>query len=168
MSDQQVLDVVVDTDLLSNQFLVSGDLTRALYDPGATFTDEIDSYTLDQWIKGTSRLFDAGRSKVLLVPGSARVERNSSSNSNSNANSVLSFRFVEYLCFNIPVIKPISYLSGTLFLERSPTTGLIVSYRERWDQDTNTVLTQNSRLFTNGVSNEELDRDLEAFAAKTE
>ena len=173
LSDQDLLDAIVATDLVANQFLVSGKLTRAFYDETALFADEIDTYTLDQWIKGTSRLFDASRSRVELVPNSARVVPGATNNNNNNntptsntTNTVLQFQFVEYLCFNIPLIKPIAYLSGTLFLERSPTTGLITSYREKWDQDANTVVTKNSKLFTNKLTNQELDRDLQLFAAK--
>ena len=41
--------------------------------------------------------------------------------------------------FNIP-FKPVVALSGKVVLERDLNTGLIVSYREFWDQDVTTVL----------------------------
>lgn len=155
LSDEEILKIVVDKDLVVSQFLVTGQLTRSIYDEGASFRDEIDTYTLDKWIKGTSALFDGNRSRVLLVPGSVKAN-----------GTTLQFRFVEYLCFQVPIAKPIVYLSGTLFLERSPDTGLITSYREQWDQDVNTVLTKNSKLFTSGISNESLDKELDAFFDK--
>lgn len=159
LSEEELLAIVVEKDLVANQFLVSGRLTRSIYDEACVFTDEIDTYTLDKWITGTSRLFDANRSRVTLVPGSATISKSDGS---------LSFRFYEYLCFNIPFVKPITYLSGKLVLERSPSTGLITSYKEIWDQDVNTVVSQNSKLFTSGLSNDSLDADLETFGAKME
>lgn len=152
LSERELLSIVVDTDLVENQFLVSGRLTRSVYDESATFRDEIDTYGLDQWTKGTARLFDASRSRVVLVPGSVETSP-----------SRIELRFVEYLCFNVPLLKPIVYLSGTLVLERSTTTGLITAYRERWDQDIYKVLTSESKLFTSGLSMESLDADLDAF-----
>jgi hypothetical protein len=154
-----MIDIVVHKDLVENQFLVNGRLTPEVYDDDCTFTDEIDTYGLDQWRTGTARLFDEKRSRVLLVPGSIQI------NTTKNKNNEISFRFVEYLCFNIPVVKPIVYLSGTLFLTRSDTTGLVTRYQERWDQDVQTVLTskESIRLFASGISRESLDRDLAVF-----
>ena len=154
LSDAELIAIVVDKDLVENQFLVNGNLTRSVYDETCTFTDEIDTYGLDQWQSGTARLFDGGFSRVLLVPGSVQT---------TNNNNVLSFRFVEYLCFNVPVLKPIVYLSGTLFLTRSDKDGLITKYQEVWDQDVKKVLTSESKLFTSNLSRESLDRDLAAF-----
>ena len=119
---------VVEKDLVENAFLTNGKLTRAIYDEKATFTDEIDTYGLDQWIKGTSRLFvGPPGSRVSLV---GPIE--------ANENEVV-FRFEEDLMFNIP-FKPVVNLSGKVILARDEQTGLIVSYREFWDQDVKTVL----------------------------
>lgn len=119
---------VVEYDLLKNQFLATGQLTRNVYDESATFTDEIDTYTLDKWIKGTQKLFNGENSAVRLVGDidvtSERVE----------------FRFDEDLQFNIP-FKPTVSLTGKVVLARDPSSGLITSYREFWDQDVATVLT---------------------------
>eukprot|EP01083_Nonionella_stella_P122990 370339_1 len=52
-----VIGAIVEKDLVENAFLTNGKLTRSIYDEKATFTDEIDTYTLDKWIKGTARLF---------------------------------------------------------------------------------------------------------------
>ena len=124
------------SDLVDKQFLVTGQISRELYDETATFTDEIDTYGLDQWVKGTSNLFVAAKSHVDLEEGSLQV-----------SNSAVTFRFSEYLCFNIPLLLPTVYLSGKVILERSPTTGLITSYKEQWDQDVNTVL-KSAKLFS--------------------
>ena len=51
-------------DIKENQFMVTGTLTRSLYDESCTFTDEIDTYTLDKWIQGTGLLFKNDYSKV--------------------------------------------------------------------------------------------------------
>lgn len=44
----------------------SGTLTRSLYAESCTFTDEIDTYTLDKWIQGTGLLFKNDYSKMEL------------------------------------------------------------------------------------------------------
>lgn len=119
---------IITRDVTEKQFLASADLTREIYDESAMFTDEIDTYTLEKWIKGTKQLFVASKSEVTLVPDSLKV-----------TDEEASFLFSEYLCFNIP-FKPVVYLSGKLILKRDKETGLITSYQEIWDQDINTVL----------------------------
>lgn len=155
LSQADFVKIAVDTDLVQNQFLVNGKLTRSIYDESSTFKDEIDTYGLQQWMSGTAKLFDEDRSRVVLVPGSVQPTDEAGS---------ISLRFVEYLCFNIPFVKPIVYLSGTLLLSRSETSGLITSYKEEWDQDIYKVLTSKSKLFTSGLSKESLDRDLDVFS----
>jgi hypothetical protein len=119
---------IVQKDLEENAFLTNGKLTRSIYDESATFTDEIDTYKLDQWIKGTQKLF--------VGPPGSRV---SLSGPVEASDKEISFRFEEDLMFNIP-FKPVVALSGKVVLERDLNTGLIVSYREFWDQDVTTVL----------------------------
>ena len=58
---------IVTADLVERQFLATADFTRELYDEAALFTDEIDTYTLPKFIKGTSALFVKERSAVRLV-----------------------------------------------------------------------------------------------------
>ncbi len=120
---------IIARDIKDNQFMVRADLTRSVYDESATFTDEIDTYQLDAWIQGTKRLFVADKSMVELVPNSLKV-----------TDQEATFLFTEYLTFNIPFLLPKVYLSGTVILKRDPSTGLITSYKEKWDQDVNTVL----------------------------
>ena len=93
----------------------------------ATFTDEIDSYTLDKFVKGTSKLFVADRSKVDLTSPVVATD------------AAVEFTFREDLCFNIP-FKPVVSLSGRVVLTRDPSTGLFTSYREYWDQTPNEVV----------------------------
>jgi hypothetical protein len=117
---------IVRSDLVEKQFLVTGDLTRSIYKPTATFTDEIDTYGMDQWMKGTQKLFVGSKSDVRLV-GDVEVSPEK-----------VEFRFDEDLMFNIP-FKPVVSLSGKVVLTRDET-GFITSYREFWDQDVATVL----------------------------
>jgi hypothetical protein len=119
---------IVEEDLVKNSFLTNGKLTRSIYDEKATFTDEIDTYGLDQWIKGTSKLF--------VGPPGSRVSLVGPMEANEKK---VEFRFEEDLMFNIP-FKPVVNLSGRVVLERDERTGLITSYREYWDQDVKTVL----------------------------
>jgi len=125
LSDAELKDIIKN-DILKRQFLVTGDLTRSVYKPTATFTDEIDTYGMDQWIKGTQRLFVGGKSDVRLV-GDVEVSPDK-----------VEFRFDEDLMFNIP-FKPVVSLTGKVVLTRDET-GYITSYQEFWDQDTLSVL----------------------------
>ena len=98
-----------------------------LLDESAIFTDEIDVYTMDKWIKGTKALFIPSGSRVSLV-GDIDVSK-----------TEVSFRFDEDLMFNVP-FKPVCSLSGKVVLTRDVNSGLITSYREYWDQSVNDVL----------------------------
>lgn len=125
VSDEQIKEVVI-ADLKDRHFLVTGDLTKSIYRPTATFTDEIDTYGLDQWQKGTSRLFVAKGSDVRLV-GDILVSPKK-----------VEFRFDEDLMFNIP-FRPVVSLTGKVELKRD-AEGFITRYQEFWDQDVATVL----------------------------
>lgn len=126
---------IITQDVQENQFMVKADLTRAAYDEGATFTDEIDTYGLDAWIRGTKRLFVANKSHVDIVPQSLTVSE-----------AQATFLFTEYLTFNIPFLQPKVYLTGKVILKRDPSSGLITSYQEQWDQGVKDVLTS-AKLF---------------------
>mmetsp|Transcript_14251 Transcript_14251/g.22438 ORF Transcript_14251/g.22438 Transcript_14251/m.22438 type:complete len:257 (-) Transcript_14251:884-1654(-) len=126
LSDEDLKTIILH-DIADKDFLVSADITRSVYDESASFTDEIDVYTMDKWIKGTQALFIPSGSRVSLV---GDVEVNSAE---------ASFRFDEDLMFNIP-FKPVCSLTGKVVLTRDPNTGLITSYREYWDQSVNDVL----------------------------
>ena len=117
----------VEKDLVENQFLATANFDRTLYDEACTFQDEIDTYELDKFIKGTSKLFVADRSHVDLT---SLV---------TASNDSVEFAFKEDLCFNIP-FKPTVFVSGRVVLTRDLDTGLFVRYREYWDQKPNDVL----------------------------
>lgn len=126
ISDADLKQIIL-SDMVDKSFLVTADITRSVYDESATFTDEIDVYTMDKWIKGTQALFVASGSRVSLV-GDVNVTP-----------SEVTFRFDEDLMFNIP-FKPVCSLTGKVVLTRDESTGLITSYREYWDQSVNDVL----------------------------
>lgn len=132
--DDATLRRTVRADLLDRQFLATGALTRSIYEPTATFTDEIDTYALDQWITGTQRLFVGDQSSVRLV-GDVQVQADK-----------VEFRFDEDLMFNIPLVRPVVSLTGRVELLRNVETGRIASYREYWDQDVLTVV-KSAKLF---------------------
>jgi len=125
LTDAQLRDIVK-SDVVDRQFLVTGDLTSSIYKDTATFTDEIDTYKMDQWMKGTQKLFVGEKSDVRLV-GDVQVTPEQ-----------IEFRFDEDLCFRIP-FRPIVSLSGKVVLTRDDT-GYVTSYREFWDQDVVSVL----------------------------
>ena len=126
LSNEDLKQIIL-SDIVDKSFLVSADITRSVYDESATFTDEIDVYTMDKWIKGTKSLFIPSGSRVSLV-GDVDVSP-----------TEVSFRFDEDLMFNIP-FKPVCSLTGKVVLTRDENTGLITSYREYWDQSVNDVL----------------------------
>lgn len=128
ISNDELTEIII-RDIQVNQFMVRADLTRSIYDESATFTDEIDTYQLDPWIQGTKRLFVADKSDVALVPDTLKV-----------TDLEATFLFTENLTFNIPFLRPQVYLSGQVIMKRDPKTGLITSYREKWDQSVDTVL----------------------------
>lgn len=125
LSDKELKDIII-SDVVNRQFLVTGNLTPTVYRSTATFTDEIDTYAMNQWIKGTQKLFVGKKSNVRLV-GDVEVTPRA-----------VEFRFDEDLCFNIP-FQPVVALSGKVVLERD-AGGYITSYREFWDQDVASVL----------------------------
>uniref|UniRef100_A0A7S0XLZ5 SnoaL-like domain-containing protein n=1 Tax=Chrysocystis fragilis TaxID=1411660 RepID=A0A7S0XLZ5_9STRA len=132
LPDEEVVKRVTE-DVVDRQFLATADFTRALFDESATFTDEIDTYTLPKFIEGTKKLFDPDRSKVELT-SPVVVDKDS-----------VSFRFSEYLCFKLPVVQPIVSLSGKVVLTRDADSGLFTAYREYWDQSPSQVV-QSARL----------------------
>lgn len=124
-TDAQVKEIVK-SDVLDRKFLATGDLTRSIYRPTATFTDEIDTYKLDQWVKGTQRLFVGDKCTVRLV-GDVDVTPEK-----------IEFRFDEDLMFRIP-FTPVVSLTGSIVLSRDEA-GYITSYKENWDQDVWSVI----------------------------
>lgn len=135
MSDEE-LGEIIQNDVIQRQFLATGDLTRSIYDPRAKFTDEIDTYEMEQWIQGTQQLFVGSKSHVRLI-GNVSVTSRS-----------IEFCFDEDLMFNIPWLYPVVSLSGKVVLDRDESTGYIQSYREFWDQDVISVL-KTARFFGN-------------------
>jgi hypothetical protein len=124
---EEELKRIITSDVVERSFLVSADLTRDVYEEDATFTDEIDTYSISQWISGTKKLFVPEGSRVTLV-GDVQVTP-----------ETVQFQFDEELMFRIP-FRPVVSLSGNVILTRNPETGLISSYTEHWDQDVLSVL----------------------------
>lgn len=124
LSDDDLKRVILSD--INNDFLVTAAITRSIYDESATFTDEIDTYTMDKWVKGTQSLFISSGSRMNLV-GDIKVTAKE-----------VTFRFDEDLMFNIP-FKPVVALTGKVVLTRA-SNGLITSYREYWDQSVSEVL----------------------------
>ncbi|CAK9105599.1 unnamed protein product [Durusdinium trenchii] len=120
---------IVRRDLVERQFLATADFTPDIYDESCTFTDEIDTYQKDKFIKGTKALFVGSESQVELVGDVEVLEEGKK----------LQFRFQETLAFNFPLVHPKVTLSGTCTLTRGDD-GLIVAYREKWDQSMPEVL----------------------------
>jgi len=119
---------IVKSDVVERAFLSNGNLTRSIYAESATFTDEIDTYKLDQWMKGTQRLFVGPPGSYVNLVGNIEATEKE-----------VSFQFEEDLMFRIP-FRPVVHLTGKVVLERDIDTGLITSYREFWDQDVVSVL----------------------------
>jgi len=114
------LAAIIEKDVSERAFMVSADLTRSVYDEKCTFTDEIDTYEIDKFIKGTKALF--------LGPPYSRLSLTSPVEA---TDTDVKFTFSEDLVFNIP-FKPVMSLTGRMQMKRGPD-GLITSYREFWD-----------------------------------
>lgn len=124
---------IVKSDLVDRQFLATADFTREVYDESTLFTDEIDTYTLPKFIKGTSALFVPEKSQVRLV---GEVEATTTK---------ITFNFDEDLCFRIP-FQPIVTVTGRCELTRDPQSGLITAYREYWDKTPKQVILETTRF----------------------
>lgn len=85
---------IINSDIVERKFLATADLTRELYDEKASFTDEIDTYSLPKWIAGTQKLFVGEKSRVNLV-GEVVVTKER-----------VEFKFDEDLMFRIP-LRPV-------------------------------------------------------------
>jgi hypothetical protein len=126
LSDDE-LQAIVTSDVVDRQFLVTANLTRFIYQPTATFTDETNTFGMEQWISGTRKLFVGDKSNVRLI-GDVKVTP-----------QAVEFCFDEDLMFNIP-FRPVVFLSGKVVLTRDESSGFVTAYREYWDQDIATVL----------------------------
>lgn len=109
-------------DIVDKRFMVTGELSEDLYSDSAKFQDEIDTYDLKNFVKGTNLLFDGKRSEFKLV-GDLDF---------SNGGKTIRYRFDEILSFKIP-LQPRSRVSGVVEFTRGED-GLIEKYREFWDQ----------------------------------
>ena len=116
------LERIVSTDITERQALITADFTRSIYSEEATFKDEIDTYPIDKYIQGTKALFIPEKSHVDLL-GNVKVDKD-----------LITFKFQEVLCFNIPVLQPKVSLSGYVELFRDSKDGLITRSVEHWDQ----------------------------------
>ena len=148
---------LVRADIEQKQFLVSGQLTREIYDESATFTDAIDTCALASSHLERSKARNAVSLSTLSLrltrlPAVARVADTLDKwikgtgalfvaeqshvdivgEVESNDREVR-FRFTETLAFNLPLIKPKVPLTGTLVLTRDADSGLITKYLEIWD-----------------------------------
>jgi hypothetical protein len=108
------------TDITEHRFMVTGKLSKELYADTAKFTDEIDTYDLESYVRGTGQLFDGDRSEFKLV-GDVDI-----------SGKTVRYKFDEILSFRIP-LQPRSRVSGVVELTRGDD-GLIEKYREYWDQ----------------------------------
>ena len=118
LSPSDIATIVAD-DIVKNQALVTADFTRDIYDESCTFQDEISTYEINEYVKGTKALFDPALSHVDLVgPVTA-------------TNDLVEFKFSETLAFKIP-FNPKVKLTGHVELNRGKN-GLITKSREHWD-----------------------------------
>jgi len=117
---------IVEEDITKRQALATADFTRSIYGEDATFTDEIDTYKIDEYVKGTKALFNGAQSKVELTSPV------------SLADGVVSYRFKETLAFKVP-LSPKVDLTGKVELRRGED-GLIHRSQEFWDDGVAEVL----------------------------
>lgn len=129
LPDVQFL-ATVEKDISERQALVTADFTRAIYSEDCTFQDEIDTYKINEYVKGTKALFDSSNSHVELASSPVFIDPE---------HNKVEYKFRETLVFNIP-FRPRVDLSGKVQLTRDETTGLVKASREIWDNDVPSVL----------------------------
>jgi len=126
LDNNKIASIVTD-DIIKRQALITADFTRDIYKENCKFQDEIDTYEINQYIKGTKALFNAEKSHVDLI-GNVEADKD-----------FVKFAFSEKLTFNVP-FSPAVTLTGKVKLTRDPENGLISYSREYWDQSVNKVL----------------------------
>mmetsp|Transcript_17443 Transcript_17443/g.29437 ORF Transcript_17443/g.29437 Transcript_17443/m.29437 type:complete len:218 (+) Transcript_17443:160-813(+) len=130
---------IIASDITERQALITADFTRDIYSEDCKFQDEIDTYPIDQYVKGTKALFDADKSHVDLISDVTYMKPTlPSTDEVSNSEAQYTFRFSETLAFNVP-FKPKVKLSGRVELTPG-ADGLIKYSREFWDQPVSDVL----------------------------
>lgn len=119
---------IITNDINIRQALITADFTRSIYNEKCKFKDEIDTYTMNQYIQGTKALFDSKKSNVKLISPVLY----------DNDKHQFNFKFSEILTFNI-IFQPRVSLSGRVELTQGDD-GLIINSREFWDQSVLDVL----------------------------
>lgn len=111
-----------------NPYTTQADFTRDIYSEQCRFQDEIDTYAIDDYVRGTKALFNPQQSHVDLT--SDVVVDSSGQN--------VQFRFAETLAFNVP-FTPKVFLTGRVNLQLDADK-LVRYSREYWDQSVLDVL----------------------------
>lgn len=125
LPDAKFLSIIA-SDITDKQALATADFTRSIYSEECTFTDEIDTYEIDEYVKGTKALFDSKKSIVELASTPVLTD------------NIAEYRFKETLAFKVP-LNPKVDLTGKVQLTRG-SDGLVVKSREIWDQGVKEVL----------------------------
>jgi hypothetical protein len=131
LPDQEILKII-EEDLSKRQALNTADFTRSIYSEDCLFQDEISTYPLPEYIRGTKALFSPLESHTDLI-GSVFIETDASNH------RFVSASFKEKLAFNLPLIQPKVTLSGRLKLSLN-NENLIVYSREYWNENVWKVL----------------------------
>lgn len=127
LNTEQIKTIITD-DINIRQALITADFTRSIYNEKCKFKDEIDTYTMNQYIQGTKALFIPEKSHVKLISPVLY----------DNNKHEFNFKFSEILTFNI-IFQPRVTLSGRVELTQGDD-GLIINSREYWDQSVVDVL----------------------------
>lgn len=127
LNTEQIKTIITD-DINIRQALITADFTRSIYNEKCKFKDEIDTYTMNQYIQGTKALFIPEKSNVKLISPVLY----------DNNKHEFNFKFSEMLTFNI-IFQPRVTLSGRVELTQGDD-GLIINSREYWDQSVVDVL----------------------------
>lgn len=127
LNTEQIKTIISD-DINIRQALITADFTRSIYNEKCKFKDEIDTYTMNQYIQGTKALFIPEKSNVKLISPVLY----------DNNKHEFNFKFSEVLTFNI-IFQPRVTLSGRVELTQGDD-GLIINSREYWDQSVVDVL----------------------------
>lgn len=127
LNTEQIKTIISD-DINIRQALITADFTRSIYNEKCKFKDEIDTYSMNQYIQGTKALFIPEKSNVKLISPVLY----------DNNKHEFNFKFSEILTFNI-IFQPRVTLSGRVELTQGDD-GLIINSREYWDQSVVDVL----------------------------
>ena len=121
------LQKIVTEDFTQRRYLVTGDLTPAVYKDDCTFADSNNDFGpgLTSWVRGVKALFVSDRCKLSLT-GPVTVDET------KRTITFTGWRQVD--AFRLPGTPHTPVFTGITTLTLDPVENIVIDHTERWDQ----------------------------------